>query len=199
ASHGAPPAHGPADGRPRGNREETSLSPERGSEPFFGWRMVALAFLAYNVGLTVVVNAFGPALPVLQRELGASRGAVSMAFGLLMLALGLLAPLIGNLTRWVKLRSLMMTGAAVNALGFLALAFARNLPEVLLLFGAVIGTGSCLMAIISAPSLISRWFERDRGKALGIGLVQVFGLATAPLAAWLVAEGGRHLLFLTLA
>lgn len=169
------------------------------SERFFGWRMVALAFVTYNLGLTVVINAFGPALPALQRELGVSRAGVSLAFGVLMLSMGMMAPLIGNLTQRFRLRTLMMAGCALHATGFALLAFARSLPEVLLLFGTMIGTGCCLMAIISAPTLISRWFERDRGKALGIGLVQVFGMFTAPLAAWLVAEGGRQMLFLTLA
>jgi MFS family permease len=161
--------------------------------------MVALAFVAYNFGLTVVTNAFAPVLPVLQRELGASRGGVSLAFGLLMLAMGLLSPVIGNLARSIKLRTLMMAGAAINAVGFLLLAFADTLVQVLILYGLVIGAGVCLVALISAPTLISRWFEYDRGKALGIGLVQVVALVAAPIAAWLISIGGRHLLFLSLA
>ncbi|WP_236697392.1 MFS transporter [Sphingomonas sp. Leaf357] len=167
--------------------------------PFYGWRMVGLAFLTYNLGLTVVINAFGPALPVLQRELGLSRAAASLPFGVLLLAMGVMAPFVGNLTQRFKLRTLMMTGSACHALGFALLAFATTLPQVLLLFAVMIGAGCCLMAIISAPTLISRWFERDRGKALGFGLVQVFGIAAAPLAAWLVSQGGRQLLFLCLA
>jgi MFS family permease len=161
--------------------------------------MVALAFVTYNFGLTMVVNAFGPALLVLQRELGASRAGVSMAFAVLMLSMGVLAPVIGNLTRWAKLRTLMMTGATINAVGFLLLAFARNLTEVLLLYALVVGAGVCLMAIISAPTLISRWFEHDRGKAFAVGQLQVIGLVTAPLAGWLAAVGGRSLLFFSLA
>ncbi|HEX7759178.1 MAG TPA: MFS transporter [Caulobacteraceae bacterium] len=172
-----------------------TLAPER----FFGWRMVALAFLTYNLGLTVVINAFGPALVAMQRDLGLSRAAASLPFGVLLLAMGLMAPFVGNLTRRFRLRTLMMAGAAFHAVGFALLAFARTLPEVLLLFAVMIGAGCCLMAVISAPTLISRWFERDRGKALGIGLVQVFGIFAAPLAAWLVSQGGRQLLFLSLA
>jgi MFS family permease len=176
-----------------------SLSQQRAPEAFHGWRMVALAFIAYNIGLTVVVNSFGPALPVLQHELGTSRAGISMAFAVLMLAMGVLAPVIGNVTQWVKLRTLMMMGSTLNALGFLLLAFAHNLTEVLLLYGMMIGPGVCLVALISVPTLISRWFEQDRGKALGLGLMQVFGFITAPLAGWLLSLGGGALLFLTLA
>jgi MFS family permease len=168
----------------------------RGS--FLGWRMVALAFAAYNLGLTVVVNSFGPAMLVLQRELGASRAGVSMGFGALMLSMGVLAPVVGNLARWTKLRTLMMTGAALHSVGFLLLAYAGTLTQVLLLYGSLIGAGACMMALITAPTLISRWFDHDRGKALGLGLVQVFALFAAPLAAWLLSRGGRPLLFLSL-
>ncbi|WP_375396602.1 MFS transporter [uncultured Sphingomonas sp.] len=175
------------------------MTAEPPARPFFGWRMVALAFVTYNLGLTVVINAFGPALPALQRELGLSRAAASLPFGVLLLAMGTLAPLVGNLTSRVRLRTLMTVGCMAHATGFALLAFANNLLTVLVLFGLLIGSGCCLMAVISAPTLISRWFERDRGKALGFGLVQVFGIAAAPLAAWLIGQGGRQLLFLALA
>lgn len=168
------------------------------SQRFFGWRMVALAFVTYNLGLTVVINAFGPALPALQHDLGITRFAASLPFGVLLLAMGLMAPVVGNLTQRFKLRTLMMTGAACHSLGFALLAFARTLPQVLAIYALLIGAGCCLMAVIAAPTLISRWFERDRGKALGIGLVQVFGIVAAPLAAGLVSQGGRQLLFLSL-
>jgi MFS family permease len=174
-------------------------APPQKAARFLGWRMVALAFVAYNCGVTVVVTAFGPALPVLQRELGASRASVSMAFALLMLFLGLLAPVVGTLTRWVKLRTLMMAGAALHATGFLLLAFAHTLFEVLLVFGLILGSGACLMGVVAAPTLVSRWFEKDRGKALGLALMQVLGLVAAPLAGRLIQAGGSHLLFLCLA
>lgn len=170
-----------------------------GTERFYGWRMVALAFLAFNVGLTVVINAFGPVLPELQREFGVSRANASLAFGVLMLSMGVLAPLIGNLAQRFPLRQLMITGCLLHATGFSLLAFARSMVEIFLLFGLLVGPACCLLAVISAPTLVSRWFERDRGKALGIGLVQIFGMVAAPLAAWLVVEGGRQMLFLALA
>ena len=55
------------------------------------------------------------------------------------------------------------------------------------------------MGVVPAPTLVSRWFERDRGKALGLALMQVLGLVAAPLAGQLVMMGGGHLLFLCLA
>jgi MFS family permease len=166
---------------------------------FYGWRMVALAFLTYNFGLTVVINTFGPALTELQRELNLSRGAASMPYATLLLSMALLAPVFGNLTSRFHLRVLMVAGCVCHATGFALLAFAQNLPQVLAVYALLIGAGASLMAVISAPTLISRWFEKDRGKALGLGLMQVLGIGAAPLAALLVSMGGRQLLLLCLA
>jgi cyanate permease len=178
---------------------KSNLNARPASQPFFGWRMVALAFVAYNFGLTVVITSFGPALPILQRELGVSRAAISMAFGLQMLALGGLAAVFGNLTRWVKVRTLMLAGCVAHCVGFLLLAYARSLIEVLVVYGVLLGAASCMMATIGAPTLVSRWFEKDRGKALGLAIMQPMGLLAAPAAGWLVATGGSRLLFLCLA
>src|SRR2546425_289882 len=83
--------------------------------------------------------------------------------------------------------------------GFLLLAYARDLFEVLFIYGAIIGPGSCLLAVVAAPTLVSRWFEHDRGKALAIGLLQISALVNAPIAAWLLATGGRSLMCFALA
>lgn len=166
---------------------------------FHGWRMVALAFMASNIGLNVVITTFGPAMPVLERELGASRAGVSVAFGIMMLMLGVLAPLVGGLAQRGGLRRLMVAGALINAAGFLLLAFAGSLWMLIAGYGFIIGTGACILSIIGAPTLICRWFEKDRGKALGIGLMPALGLVAAPVAAWLAVAGGGRLLFLVLA
>jgi MFS family permease len=47
--------------------------------------------------------------------------------------------------------------------------------------------------------LVTRWFEGDRGKALGITNMPFFLLLVPPAAALLVEHGGRKLLFLALA
>jgi MFS family permease len=176
-----------------------SLSDAPTATQFYGWRMVALSLLTYNLGLTVVINTFGPALGELQRELNLSRGAASLPYSTLLVSMAVMAPIFGNLANRFRLRTLMMAGCACHSLGFLLLAFAHSLPEVLAIYGLLIGAGASLMSVISAPTLISRWFEKDRGKALGIGLMQVLGIAAAPLAAWLVSSGGRELLFLCMA
>jgi MFS family permease len=166
------------------------------SRPFLGWRMVAVAFLAYNAGLGLTSGSF---MPVLQSELGASRAAVSMAFGFMLLVIGLLAPVVGNVITKVSLRLVMPVGAAITASGFLWLAYADSLIEVLVAFGALVGSGACLMGVLAAPTLVGRWFDYNRGKALGLALMPLAILIAPPITAMLVEAGGSRLVFLSLA
>lgn len=169
------------------------------SRRFLGWRMVAVAFLAYNAGLGLTSGSFGTVMPVLQSELGASRAAVSMAFGLMLLVIGILAPVVGNVITKVSLRLVMPVGAAIAALGFLWLAYADSLIQVLVAFGALVGSGACLMGVLAAPTLVGRWFDHNRGKALGLALMPLAILIAPPITAILVKAGGSRLAFLALA
>jgi len=170
------------------------------SRPFLGWRMVAIAFLSYNCAMGLTSGSFGTLLPTLQNDLHTSRAAASSAYGFMLLSTGLLSPVVGNLTRFFRLRTLMITGAAFNALGFLLLAYADNLTEVLLIYGGVVGSAGCLMGVIPSPTLVGRWFEQGtRGKALGLTMMPMFIFIAPPIAAFMIEHGGRHLLFLFMA
>lgn len=166
--------------------------------PFLGWRMVAIAFLSYNCALGLTSGSFGVVLPVLERELNTSRAMASMGIGAMLLVVGLLAPVVGNLLRRIKVRTMMIAGTLINALGFLILAYAQDIWIVLATFGLLVGTGACLMGVIPAPVLISRWFIAGKGKALGMAMMPLFILIAPPIAAVLIGIGGRELLFLSL-
>jgi len=160
---------------------------------------VGVAFLAYNAGMGLTGGSFGTVMPKLQSELGASRGEVSTAYGLMLLVVGILAPLVGNVLTKVSLRLVMPAGSALAGLGFLWLAYAETLTQVLVAFATLVGSGACLMGVIAAPTLVSRWFERSRGKALGIAMMPLAILIAPPITAFLVEAGGSHLVFLSLA
>jgi MFS family permease len=161
--------------------------------------MVVLGFVAYNTVLGLPSGAFSVVLPTLQQELGATRAQTSAAFGLMLLAIGTIAPIVGNVLRHVRLRTVMTLGAALCGIGFAVLAYAQTLIEVWLAFGGLVGTGACLIGVISAPTLIGRWFEHNRGKALGLTMMPLLILVAPPITKALLAVGGRPLPFLALA
>lgn len=170
-----------------------------GAGRFLGWRMVALAFAAFNLCAGIIAGSFGAVLSVLQHDLGASRGAISSGFGLVYLAIGVLSPVVGNLLERFSIRMVMTTGAVLCAAGFAMLAYARSLAEVLIIFAGPIGVGYAVLGVVAPPTLVNRWFDHARGKALGIAMMPLAILVWPPVAAMLVARGGRALMLLAVA
>src|SRR5690606_3019468 len=131
--------------------------------------------------------------------LGISRATASIGIAVMYLALGLFSPIFGNLLQHVTLRGAMGFGAVISVIGNLVVAKADNFTAVLLTYGFLLGPAACLLGPLAAATLVSRWFEKDRGKALGMANMAVFMLVSPPVAAYLLIQGGREMLFLVLA
>lgn len=141
----------------------------------------------------------GAALTTLQRDLGVGRADVSFALGLMLLVLGTVSPIVGGMLQRMSVRTMMLLGAAANCVGYVLLAHIDQLWQLLAIFAVLIGPGACMLGMIPASTLVSRWFERDPGKALAITNVPAFILLVPPIAAILVEQGGTRALFLALA
>ena len=134
---------------------------------FYGWVILA----ASAVALTVVsgVTFWSPGLYVrpLEEEFGWSRAEVTAAFSIAFLVMGLTGPLVG---RWVDTsgpRSALIVGGVLVGVTFALVATTSSLWQWYLYL--TINT-ACRQLILFIPlqALISRWFVRRRGFALGV-------------------------------
>lgn len=166
---------------------------------FAGWRMVAIAFLAQGCAMGVAGGAYGTALVSLENELGITRALASSALSVMLLSLGICSPFVGNLLNRISIRTAMMVGAVLCAAGNAIIAYAPSFAYILAAFALLIGPGACLLGPVSVSLLVSRWFERDLGKALTLANAPLFLLITPPLAAIVLTFGGRQLLYSVIA
>lgn len=166
---------------------------------FAGWRMVALCWLAQNCAIGLTCGSYGAALTTLQTELGANRAEVSYGLAVMLLTLGLISPIVGGSLQRFKARSMMIVGAALNVVGYVLLTQVSALWQLIAIFALFIGPGACMLGMIPASTIVSRWFERDRGKALAITNMPAFMLIIPPISAWLVASGGTNHLYWAIA
>jgi MFS family permease len=162
------------------------------------WKMAALGSLAQNCALGLTFGSFGALMPGLEVKFGASRGVVATALGMFVLSMSLLSVPVGaRLSRW-SLRTTMIGGALVCSLGFALMTFAQNITQVILLYTVVVGLGVCLLGVLPASTLVSRWFDKDRGKALGLINMPILLLMTPPLTALVLTEYGINTVFASL-
>jgi MFS family permease len=109
----------------------------------------------------------------LGEEFRPTRMVLMLTMTVMSLAGGLLSPLLGSLMDRVSLRLLMLLGAASLAAGFVAVSFATSFTQVLVIYGLFMAPANILVGPMAATVLLSRWFVRRRGTALGFAIAGV--------------------------
>lgn len=165
---------------------------------FHGWLVVAAAFAVTFVGFGSAYT-FSAFIEPLQREFGASRGAVSLVFslaGCLYFALGIVSGPLAD--RWGA-RRLAVAGMLMVGAGLAMASVARTIVEVYVAYGVGVGLGvGC--AYVPAVGAVQRWFVKRRGLASGLAVsgIGVGTLVMPPLATLLIDSLGWRGAYLAL-
>lgn len=134
---------------------------------YYGWWIVGATFLILFVCAGIGFSTFPVFLKYLEQDMNWNRESLSIASGIAALAAGLTTPFIGAIIERFGLRIVMLPGAVLLSLAYLLLGEIHSLRELYLLNLAV-GFGLAATTILPSQTLVSRWFERRRGRAMGI-------------------------------
>jgi len=163
-----------------------------------GWVVVGACSLVM-FGVWNSHAGFGVFLPVLAKEFGWSRGAISIAPSLNLIIGGLIAFAIGAASdRWGP--RLILTISAVTAGALFALASRIDaLWHLYLVLGVLQGVAMSSVYLVPTTT-VSRWFVEQRGLALGILLAGLnLAFVTGPrLSAFLIERYGWRMTYLVL-
>lgn len=134
---------------------------------FYGWWLLAGSVVAMALGSGVSFWSFGLYIHPLEEEFGWSRTEVSLGFSVSLLVAGLSGPIVG---RWIDARGprfAIVVGATLTAATYVLLATTEELWQ---WYGyhSLNAVFRQMMFFIPFQTLISRWFDRRRGIALGI-------------------------------
>jgi MFS family permease len=136
---------------------------------FYGWRVLLSAFLLLTV-VTMGINA----LPLLNAKLkevyGWRHTEVTAGPSLLYLIVAVVSPLAGWLVDRFGPRRLMLAGAGLTVVAMLAYTQVRTPLHLQLVYG-LCALSVTSGGVIAGATLLSRWFVRYRGVAVGIYLV----------------------------
>lgn len=166
---------------------------------FYGWWIVLASFGV----LTVAAGAGLYSLPVflvpLQEHFGWTRAGISAGPALGAVVSGVLAVFVGLLLDRFGTRKVMTAGAFVMTLGFVGLATMTALWH-FWLSSVVVAAGISCVAFVPIQTLISHWFTRRRGLAMGLTLAGIGfgGLLLAPTTGFIVDNYGWRQAYLTL-
>lgn len=154
---------------------------------FRGWYILAVTVFtqAITIGCTNYIYSLYT-LPI-SEEFGASRMSLGTGMAIYLLAMGVYSPILGRIVDKSDKRNIMVLGGLLMAAGFGLLAAAAALWQMALVVAFFIASGSSMMGALASSTVLANWFDRYRGRALGISAMGtslggvVMPLIAAPL------------------
>jgi MFS family permease len=159
--------------------------PDRGARlPFFyGWVVVAVAFVTMAIGVNAR-TAFSLLFPPILAEFGWERGVTAGAFSLGFVISMAFTPLLGRaMDRWGP-RWVMPVGVMLTSSG-LALGTLTTAPvHLYLTLGLLVAAGTVASGYTGHAQFLPHWFARHRGLAMGVAFSGV-GVGSIVIFPWL--------------
>jgi len=166
----------------------------------YAWVIVAVTLVTL-MAAQAVRAAPGVIIVPLEQEFGWDRAAISLAVGVSLLAFGLGGPLGGWLLERFGPRKLLTAGILLIGAGLVALMNIRELWQLYVVWGIVIGLGTGAAGQVASAAIAQRWFRTHRGLIVGLfgGATSAGQLVFVPaMAALSVAVGWRAAIALLL-
>ena len=157
---------------------------------FYGWYIVAAGAGTNFVVIGFVTFSFSVFIGPIGDELGWSVAAISLGVSLRSFEQGLLAPVTGVMVDRLGPRRMAMTGILVLTAGLVLFSQARTL-EVYYAASVLMAFGQSLGSLTPFSAALMFWFERKRGRAMGLlNTGNGAGYLMTPAVAWLVMQYG---------
>lgn len=168
---------------------------------YYGYRIVAVAFVAQFVALGMFSYVLGPFMLPMIAEFGWTRGEYTLARSIGQVVMGLASFYVGTHVDRLGARPLMLAGTTLLVLALAAQSLVTHLWHWLVLNGVAVTLGCALVGNLVVNVTMAKWFVEKRGQvvawaAMGVSLA---GIALTPAATLLVDTVGWRFAWLVLA
>jgi MFS family permease len=176
-----------------GATDSAGPEPAPGRKPklFYGWYIVATVFVMQTVSCGLIFYNLSIFLKAFVTENGFSVSAVSSATASFFFAGGIAGLGVGWLMDRYDPRIIITFGAFCAAT---ALASAGHVHELWQLYGfyMLFGIGNAAVAVIPGTTIVARWFNRDRSRAIAYAStgLSLGGIVFTPISVTLISNIG---------
>ncbi|HRX26838.1 MAG TPA: MFS transporter, partial [Aminivibrio sp.] len=139
---------------------------ERGGM-FYGWWIVGATFTVLFIGLCSGFYTVSVFLEPIEQTFGWNRTRISLGFTIAALLVGLLSPVVGIAVARLGARAVQLFGALVTGFGLILASFIQTLWQYYIIY-IVVAVGLASVSLVPSQTVISHWFEKRRGTAMGI-------------------------------
>jgi MFS family permease len=165
---------------------------------YFGWYivMVSMIMTMLTVGLRLGI---GPFVLPMKEDLNVTRTFISMIISVGMIMYGVGMPIAGYLCGKYSTKFVLLLGLIIIELSVLGTVLTNNVWIFFFMYGVCLSLGLAFTSPVAVTPIISRWFVRQRGKALFfLSTGSMAGIAIFnPLATFMIDYNGwRSTLFI---
>ena len=144
---------------------------------FYGYWILGCCFILSLVGSGCGYAAFSFFIKPLETFFCWKRGDIMAGFTVLIIIVALSSPIIGRLIEKYSARQVIFWGTFIMAAGFVLLSRMDRLWQYYLGY-TFVGIGSAATGAVTLSFVVSQWFRRKRGQAIG---VMSMGMGAAPI------------------
>jgi MFS family permease len=152
---------------------------------FYGWVIVAVAFVTMGLGVNAR-TAFSLFFPPILDEFGWERGMTAGAFSFGFLVSAALSPFVGRLMDRRGPRLVIEMGVFLMAAGLLLAPLVRQPWHLYVTLGVLVGGGANCLGYTGQSLFLPNWFVRRRGLAMSVAFSGV-GVGSIIVLPWLQA------------
>ncbi|MCH8077730.1 MAG: MFS transporter [SAR324 cluster bacterium] len=149
---------------------------------YYGWVVVAVAFVTMGIGVNIR-TAFSLLFPPILDEFGWTRSETAATFSIGFLASTLITPLLGGAMDRLGPRWVVPFGAAIVSVGLVLATFTTQPWHLFITLGLLVVGGTVIFSYIGHSMFLPLWFVRRRGLAVGIAFSGV-GVGSILLFPW---------------
>ena len=153
---------------------------------YYGWNIIAVAVLSQVAANGLAINAFSLFLHDWSKQLHSPISTLQLAIVPLAFVAAVLSPVVGTLADKYPARLLFGAGLFGIAIFTFAMSWATATWQIQVLYGILLPVSLSLCTSITANAVVSRWFMRRVGLAMGITAfgVGMAGVLLPPVIAW---------------
>lgn len=172
---------------------------ETRAQIYYGWWIVVASFILLFLYAGAGFYSFSIFIHPLESSFGWSRSQISLAISLYLLVHGISAPGVGYLIERFEPKTIITIFSLISGLAFILVSFTQSL----LYFYAtyiLLSIGTTGIGYIPLGTILSRWFIRRRGTAIGISMVGLAagGLVMSPVIEWIISNFNWRTTFIVL-
>jgi len=165
---------------------------EKPKKIFYGWWLVLVTSVLTGAGFGFYSYGFGAIFKQISEELGINRAMTSLAAGLGRLESGIEGPLTGWLVDKFGPKWVMFAGVALTVIGLILMSYIHSIWLYYFAWGVLLAGGINLGITIPIDKLLTTWFLKKRGLAMGIKMafLGLSGTFVIPIVTWLTTVYG---------